>query len=71
MPEYTDEVSVLVGDLEMIQAALMNASGLATTHDLQYQFMQGRQRTKSSPLTNQLNLALDRVTGYLAEDENV
>lgn len=70
MAEFTDQVPVLIGDLEMIQAALQNAAGLAATHELQYQFLQTRQRTKPSPLTVQLRAAQERVAGYLAEVED-
>lgn len=70
MPEHTDQIPVLFGDLEIIQAALLNATGLAATHELQHQFLQARKRTKPSPLSAQLQGALDRVSGYLAEGDD-
>lgn len=70
LAEYTDQVPVLVGDLETVQAALQNAVGLAATHELQHQFLQMRRRTKPSPLAVQLQTALERVQGYLAEVDN-
>lgn len=67
MAEFTDERTMLVGDLEMIHTALANAAGLAATHDLQYQFLQVQQRPKVGKLTSQLRAAQDRVEGYLFE----
>ncbi len=70
MAEYTDEVRVLVGDLEIIQAALANAAGLAATHDLQMQFLTMRQRATNSALSKQLQTAVNRVEGYLTETQD-
>lgn len=67
MPLPTDEVSVLIQDLESIAAVLATCEGLVATHDLQTQFLAGTSRVRPSPLAKNITNLIDRVQGYIAE----
>jgi hypothetical protein len=67
---YTEQVSVLRGHLEEWLDALEAAYGYHAANDLAQQYRNVGGTTRHSNLTKRLESALERVTGYLIEEED-
>ncbi len=65
MPEPTNSVPVLYGDLVMIADALSNAHGAQCAVDLQRQYRELRRVPEYSPLSRQIEKASEMVLGYI------
>lgn len=67
---YIEPVQLLRGHLEEIQQALDAARGYHVADDLARQYKNVGGTHRPSNLTKRLEKALDRVEGYLAEDQD-
>jgi hypothetical protein len=67
---YTEPVSVLRGHLEEWLSAIDAAYGYHAANDLAQQYRNVGGTTRPSNLTKRLEASLERITGYLAEENN-
>lgn len=67
MASEFDEISVSFGDLIQFQRALSNGQGFVEAHDIALSYQALSAVPRRSALDRQLDAALQRVNGYIAE----